>query len=48
MEPAIGGPAGGRRGPAGLPRDDVASRVSAYVYGNVLVMAVLIALHPTT
>ena len=29
-----------------LPRDSVASRVSAYVYGNVLVMAALIALHP--
>ena len=29
-----------------LPRDAVASRVSAYVYGNVLVMAALIALHP--
>ena len=28
------------------PREDVASRVSAYVYGNVLVMAALIALHP--
>ena len=29
-----------------LPSDSVASRVSAYVYGNVLVMAALIALHP--
>ena len=29
-----------------LPRDDVATRVSAYVYGNVLVMAALIALRP--
>ncbi len=28
------------------PRGDVGSRVSAYVYGNVLVMAALIALHP--
>ena len=28
------------------PREDGASRVSAYVYGNVLVMAALIALHP--
>ena len=44
--PRSAGPAGGRREPAGLPRDDVASRVSAYVYGNVLVMAALIALHP--
>lgn len=34
------------RAPDGLTRDDVASRVSAYVYGNVLVMAGLIALHP--
>ncbi len=44
--PRSAGPAGGRRGPADPPRDDVASRVSAYVYGNVLVMAALIALHP--
>jgi hypothetical protein len=29
-----------------LPRQDVGSRVSAYVYGNVLVMAALIALQP--
>ena len=36
-------PAGRRRD---VPREDVASRVSAYVYGNVLVMAALIALHP--
>ncbi len=35
-----------RHAPADLPREDVASRVSAYVYGNVLVMAALIALHP--
>ncbi len=35
-----------RRGPGELPREDVASRVSAYVYSNVLVMAALIALHP--
>ena len=34
------------RGPVDPPREDVASRVSAYVYGNVLVMAALIALHP--
>jgi hypothetical protein len=34
------------RAPGDLPREDVASRVSAYVYGNVLVMAALIALHP--
>lgn len=26
--------------------EDVASRISAYVYGNILVMAALIALHP--
>ena len=32
--------------PADLPREDVASRVSAYVYGNVLVLAALIALRP--
>ncbi len=35
-----------RRAAADLAREDVASRVSAYVYGNVLVMAALIALHP--
>ena len=34
------------RGSAAPSREDVASRVSAYVYGNVLVMAALIALHP--
>ena len=34
---------GRRREPS---REDVAGRVSAYVYGNVLVMAALIALHP--
>jgi hypothetical protein len=34
------------REPVDLPRGDVASRVSAYVYGNVLVMAALIALRP--
>jgi len=34
------------RRPVGLSREDVASRVSAYVYGNVLVMAALIALDP--
>ncbi len=39
-------PAALARGSADLPRADVASRVSAYVYGNVLVMAALIALHP--
>jgi nucleotide-binding universal stress UspA family protein len=38
--------AGRAGGPDDLPREDVASRVSAYVYGNVLVMAALIALHP--
>ncbi len=38
--------AGRRRGAGHLPRENVASRVSAYVYGNVLVMAALIALHP--
>ncbi len=37
---------GRRRDPADLPREDVAGRASAYVYGNVLVMAALIALHP--
>ena len=36
----------GGRARADLPRENVASRVSAYVYGNVLVMAALIALHP--
>ena len=35
-----------RRARVDLAREDVASRVSAYVYGNVLVMAALIALHP--
>jgi len=35
-----------RRGSAEASREDVATRVSAYVYGNVLVMAALIALHP--
>jgi VIT1/CCC1 family predicted Fe2+/Mn2+ transporter len=34
------------RGDVDTSREDVASRVSAYVYGNVLVMAALIALHP--
>jgi hypothetical protein len=34
------------RGSVDEPREDVASRVSAYVYGNVLVMAALIALRP--
>ena len=34
------------RAPADLTRNDVASRVSAYVYGNVLVLAALIALDP--
>ena len=34
------------RRPVDLRREDVASRVSAYVYGNVLVMAALIALDP--
>jgi hypothetical protein len=28
------------------PREDVASRVSAYVHGNVLVMAALVAAEP--
>jgi hypothetical protein len=41
--PRVGGPP---PVPADLPREDVASRVSAYVYGNVLVMAALIALQP--
>lgn len=31
---------------ARVPREHAASRVSAYVYGNVLVMATLISLHP--
>jgi hypothetical protein len=35
-----------RRDPGELPRENVASRVSAYVYGNVLVLAALIALQP--
>ena len=34
------------RGAVDLSREDGASRASAYVYGNVLVMAALIALHP--
>lgn len=34
------------RGPGDVSRDDAASRVSAYVYGNVLVMAALISLRP--
>ena len=38
--------AGLRRTPGEVPREDVASRVSAYVYGNVLVLAALIALQP--
>ena len=37
-------PLAGRSGD--VSREDVASRVSAYVYGNVLAMAALIALHP--
>ena len=38
---------GGRaREPGDLAREDAASRVAAYVYGNVLVMAALIALQP--
>jgi hypothetical protein len=34
------------RRPDDLSREDAASRVSAYVYGNVLVMAALISLRP--
>jgi hypothetical protein len=34
------------RRPGDLSREDAASRVSAYVYGNVLVMATLISLRP--
>jgi VIT1/CCC1 family predicted Fe2+/Mn2+ transporter len=35
-----------RRGPGDVSREEAASRVSAYVHGNVLVMAALISLRP--
>lgn len=40
------GPGGLLRRPGDRSREDAASRVSAYVYGNVLVMAALISLRP--
>lgn len=36
----------GRSASRRLDREDAASRISAYVYGNILVLAALIALHP--
>lgn len=47
QEPGSGRPGRSGAGPReGLSREDAASRISAFVYGNILVMAALIALHP--
>jgi hypothetical protein len=49
VRPSVGAPAARRRHrrPAAVvSREDAASRVSAYVYGNVLVLAALVALRP--
>lgn len=35
-----------RSAPANLSREEAASRIQAFVYGNILVIAALVALHP--